>query len=169
MSMRRSVRQLPDSVRAQIPPKARVLVVRRLGDGTWAVVTSDRLLVLDEDRAVLDRPWAEVDRATMDSDTEELSVTWVDGTAPDVLPVGEESGVSDFTFAIKERVDNSLVHLELEQLPGGGVLRGAIRRNPDGTLFSQISISGARRAPADLEARATDLEARIRSVVGLTP
>lgn len=167
--MRRSVRQLPEPVRAQLPDRARVLIVRRLADDTWAVVTTDRLLVLDEERAVLNRPWAEVDRATMDSDTEELSVTWVDGSPPDVLPVGEESGISDFTFAVKERVDNSLVHLELDQLPGGGVLRGAIRRNPDGSLFSQVTVSGARRAPADLEARAAKLEARVRGVVGLTP
>ena len=169
MSMGRSVRQLPESVRARIPSGARVLAVRRLGDGSWAVVTTERFLVLEEDHTVLDRPWAEVDRATMDSDTEELAVTWVDGSPPDVLAVGESPGISDFTFAVKERVDNSLVHLELEQLPSGGVLRGAIRRNPDGSLFSQVSISGARRAPADLEARATELEARVRSVVGLTP
>ncbi|HIZ36896.1 MAG TPA: hypothetical protein H9815_14075 [Candidatus Ruania gallistercoris] len=167
--MRRSVRQLPDPVRARIPAKVRVLTVRRLADHAWAVVTTHRLLVLEEDRTVLDRPWAEVDRATMDSDTEELTVTWVDGSPPDVLLVGEDPGVSDFTFAVKERVDNSLVHLELEQLPGGGVLRGAIRRNPDGSLFSQVSVSGARRAPADLEERAAALEARVRSVVGLTP
>ncbi|WP_147916967.1 hypothetical protein [Ruania zhangjianzhongii] len=167
--MRRSVRQLPEPVRDRIPPKARVLVVRKLGDGSWAVVTTERLLVMGEEQTVLDRPWAEVDRATMDSDTEELAVTWVDGSPPDVLAVGEDPGVSDFTFAVKERVDHSLVHLELEQLPSGGVLRGAIRRNPDGSLFSQVTISGARRAPADLEARATELEARVRSVVGLTP
>ena len=139
-----------------------MLTVRRLADHAWAVVTTHRLLVLEEDRTVLDRPWAEVDRATMDSDTEELTVTWVDGSPPDVLLVGEDPGVSDFTFAVKERVDNSLVHLELE-------LRGAIRRNPDGSLFSQVSVSGARRAPADLEERAAALEARVRSVVGLTP
>lgn len=169
MSMRRSVRQMPEPIRAQIPPRLRVLTVRKLGDETWAVVTTERLLVVDEQHMVLDRPWSEVDRATMDADTEELAVTWVDGSEPAVLPVGEESGVSDFTFAVKERVDHSLVHLELEQLPGGGVLRGAIRRNPDGSLFSQVSISGARRTPADLEARATELEARVRSVVGLTP
>ena len=145
-----------------------MLASRALEDGTWAVATAEALLVLDEENIVLDRPWADVDRATMDADTEELTVTWVDGGKPVVLAVGDRPGVSDFTFAVKERVDNSLVHQEIEELPGGGVLRGAIRRNPDGSLFSQVTISGTGRAPTDIEQRTAALEERIRGVVGLT-
>jgi len=167
--MRRSLRQLPEPVRAQLSARAKVLATRELTDGSWAVVTADALQVLEGEQSLVDRPWADVDRATMDSDTEELTITWVDGSAPTILPVGDQPGVSDFTFAVKERIDNSLVHLETEELPSGGVLRGAIRRNPDGSLFSQVSISGARRTPADIDRRASDLEARIRGVVGLTP
>ncbi|WP_157612356.1 hypothetical protein [Ruania albidiflava] len=167
--MRRSLRQLPEPIRAQIPAGAKVLASRELTDGHWAVATAERVLVLEAEKSLVDRPWAEVDRATMDSDTEELTVTWVDGAEPTVLPVGDQPGVADFTFAVKERVDNSLVHVETEELPGGGVLRGAIRRNPDGSLFSQVTISGARRTPTDIDRRAADLETRIRGVVGLTP
>ncbi|SED99755.1 hypothetical protein [Ruania alba] len=160
-------RDLPSSLHGRVPSGARALRVLPLPDGGHAVLTSDTVIVGSAETVTVDRPWSDVDTAAWSSETGHVTVTWVDGSEPTTLSVGDDAAVSDFVYALKERVDHSLVLLETVQITGGGYLRGAIRRNPDGSLFSQVTISGVRRPPADVDARAAALETRIRAAVGL--
>ena len=59
------------------------------------------------------------------------------------------------------------MHLEQEKVPGGGVLRGAIRRDAEGELISQVSVKGKVTRGAALDQQVTALEARVRSAVGM--
>ncbi|UFU04908.1 hypothetical protein [Ruania halotolerans] len=164
--MRRLTRDLPEVLHARVPAGARVLRVLALPDGDHAVLTSASLIV-GGDAVTLDRPWSDVDAASWDSEEGAVTISWVDGSAPTSLAVGEQAKVAEFVYALKERIDHSLVLLETVQLSGGGYLRGAIRRNADGSLFSQVTISGVSRPPSDVDARVAALESRIRAAVGL--
>lgn len=169
MSMAYPRRRLPRSARAALPRRVQILSWCAAADGRTAVVTSAALVVLREGEDRQERAWGDVDHASLDADRSELTVTWVDGSPATVLPLPEEQGVTEFTRAVKERVDHSLVHHEIEKLPGGGHLRGAIRRNPDGSLFSQVTVSGTSRPPGDIEDRARSMEQRVRAAVGMQP
>ncbi|QOR69216.1 hypothetical protein IM660_10840 [Ruania alkalisoli] len=160
-------RQLPDPVRRRIGTGTRVLGTGDLTGGGLLVVTTVGLITWENEEIHLDRLWSDVDAAGWDSETGTVTVTWVDGAAATDLDVGDGPRTRELVYAIKERVDHSLVLLETVSLPGGGHLRGAIRRNADGSLFSQVTISGVRRPPADVQERAEALEARVRTAVGL--
>ncbi|UFU01719.1 hypothetical protein LQF12_09290 [Ruania suaedae] len=165
--MRRRRSELPDAVRSRLEAGARVLGSTDLAGGGGVVVTTVGLLTWGEEGVEVDRPWSEVDAAGWDSEAGTIIVTWVDGAPATSLDVGEGTGVRELAYTIKERVDHSLVVLETVSLPGGGHLRGAVRRNADGSLFSQVTISGVRRPPADVQERAAALEERVRAAVGL--
>jgi len=160
-------RRLPATAREALPAKARVMSWCEFDDGTVAVVTRAEFLLIGPDGVQVERVWGDVDHAALESDTQELTLIWVDGAAPTVLRLPALPGAEEFSRAVKERVDHSLVHQEIEKLPGSGVLRGAIRRNPDGSLFSQVTVSGTSTPPADIDQRAKALEDRVRASVGL--
>jgi len=135
--------------------------------GEVAVVTRAEFLLVGAGGVQVERVWGDVDHAALESDTHRLTLAWVDGAESTVMQLPAEPGAEEFSRAVKERVDHSLVHQEIEKLPGSGVLRGAIRRNPDGSLFSQVTVSGTANPPADVERRAKALEDRVRASAGL--
>ncbi len=129
------------------------------------MLTHSSVVVAGADERDFDRPWHLVEGGQWNSEKRLLHVTWVDGEAATdlILDVDDQ----DVAAVLRERIESSLVHLEVEKLPDGGTLRGAIRRGSDGELFSQVSVRGKVRAGADLDHRVHVLEQRIRSAVGL--
>lgn len=157
-----------DSVLAQAP------LVTSSGEA-WVVATRAELLLVsapgapDTDGSAVDvvrREWAEVDRATYDTESNVIRVHWVDGGEPTPLPLDGRRSV--LPQVLRERVQWSVVLAEPVRLPGGGSARVAVRRRVDGALFSQVigrgevDLSDPRVAGAIDEA-----EARVRNAAGL--
>ena len=163
-----------DSVLAQAP------LVTSSGEA-WAFATRAELLVIsapeapagqaaDESRGapsvVVHREWADVDRATYDTESNVIRVHWVDGDEPTPLPLDGRRSV--LPQVLRERVQWSVVLAEPVTLPGGRSARVAVRRRADGELFSQV-IGGRDVDLADpAVAGVIDAaEARVRSAAGL--
>lgn len=158
---------IPAQIKAQLSD--RVLAAQRLRSGGWVVLTKAGIHAFADDRspAFLDRPWHEVDQGEWDGEEYRIQLTWVDGTEPaDLVLTSAEGAVAD---TLHERVQASLVHVEQEKAPGGGVLRGAIRRASSGELFSQVSVRGRVTRGPELEEQIVALENRVRSAVGMSP
>jgi hypothetical protein len=174
-AVRRAVRShRTDAVLAQAP------LVTSAGEA-WAFATRAELLLISapetaggqgdaESRGapsvVVHREWADVDRATYDTDSNVIRVHWVDGEEPTPLTLDGRRTV--LPQVLRERVQWSVVLAEPVKLSGGRSARVAVRRRADGELFSQV-IGGRGVDLSDPEAaRALDAaEARVRSAAGL--
>ncbi|MBK5248660.1 MAG: hypothetical protein JJE50_04370 [Actinomycetales bacterium] len=159
-------KHLPPALSAHLPSADRPLVAEPLDDGAWAVLARGALSVVAEDGVRWRRPWHEVDRGEWDDEQHTMTLTWVDGSPATILILTNDAP-REFPSTIRELVQSSLVHLETARLPGGVVLRAAIRRSEDGSLFSQVSSTGQVRRDPYLEQKIDALEARVRSAVGL--
>jgi hypothetical protein len=159
---------------------ARAALVTSAGEA-WAFATRAELLLItapeaasgqggDESRGapsvVVHREWADVDRATYDTEPNVIQVYWVDGDEPTALALDDRRTV--LPQVLRERVQWSVVLAEPVTLPGGRSARVAVRRRADGELFSQV-IGGR---GVDLTDPATAgvidaAEARVRNAAGL--
>ena len=163
-------RRLPDTVRRALDLRGdAVLASAPLVDGRWVVTTRLALHVVGPDGTVR-APWADVDRGSLDAATGTLTVHWVNGAASDLV-LGPDSDAWDLTQSFRERVQQSVVHVEHVTLPGTGErVRVALRRDEDGALFTQVI------GPGDVDLTdpgvAHELalaERRVRSEAGLAP
>lgn len=82
--------------------------------------------------------WSDFSRASWDGGACELTLYFVDPQLPKLtlsLPVEYDE---DFVLLIRERIERSIVFQLAQTLPSGKEVRGQVRRNVDGTLFTQI-------------------------------
>ena len=167
---------LPDDARAslRLAPKDTVLASAQLVDGSWAVATRT-VLAITTDATTTDaagtpaaaRPWCDVDRAGYDPATASITVEWVDGAAPLVLRLADPRRTA-LAQTVRERVQSSVVLAEVVPLGAGRTVKVAVRRDRDGSLFSQV-VAGAGVDLADDRTRAVidAAEDRVRSMSGL--
>ena len=160
-------RMMPTAVRARLdlPARDALLAAAALADGSYAA-TSRFALHLVGDSAVTSWPWTDIDRASLDPETSTITVTLVTG---DVLALELTSERNrSFAQTLRERVQNSVVGSSSLELTSGEIVRVAVRRDPEGELFSQVIAPGT----VDLSDPATatvvdDLESRVRQAAGL--
>ncbi|KGM14319.1 hypothetical protein [Cellulomonas bogoriensis] len=163
-------RRVPDDVRSALPTSRgdRVLAEAELVDG-WAVATGEGLHVLgtvEDADAVVSHPWHEVDGARLDAESGELTVTWVDGTAPTTVRLKDHRALT-FPRVVRDRVQSSVVHREAVQVAGTTV-RVALRRGPGGGLFTQVIGPGTVDLTDPVTASAIEeAESRVREAAGL--
>lgn len=158
---------LPADVRRRldVPRGDRVVAVAQLTDG-WAVATRRALHVARDDLSLRRRPWADVDRASLDPATAVLSVTWVEGTV-ERLQLADERP-QPFPVVLRERVQSSVVHSETVPLRDGRLVRVAVRRDEEGRLLSQVIGDGRVDLTDPADVAAVDAaEARVREAAGL--
>jgi len=142
-----------------------VVASAELTDG-WAVASRRALHIAVDGAPVRRRPWADVDRATLDPETTTLSVVWVEGTT-DSLHLTHDRPQA-FPAALRERVQSSVVHSEAVALPDGRALRVAVRRGDDGGLLTQVLGDGTVDLRDPAVSRLVDAaEARVREATGL--
>jgi len=163
------------SRRTVLPPDVRARLHLSRGDrviasaeitGGWAVASRLALHATAVDGEVRRRPWADVDRARLDPDTDTITVVWVDGETLDLQLVNNQQPT--FARAVRERVQSSVVHSETVQLTGGGQVRVALRRDERGRLFSQLIGTGQVDLANPAVAALVDAaEARVRGAAGL--
>ncbi|MGP7961316.1 hypothetical protein ACTVCO_10995 [Sanguibacter sp. A247] len=132
----------------------------------WALATAHHVIIERED-APLVRRWCDVDHAAVDAQANVMTISWADGTTPTRLHLVDRAPQA-FARTLRERVVASVVHRETAEVPGGGTVRVAIRRDENDELFSEVLGDGY----LDLTDPATRAvvqatEARVRSAVGL--
>ncbi|WP_136519688.1 hypothetical protein [Cellulomonas telluris] len=166
-------RRLPDPVRRRLDLTSgdAVLAAAPLEGDRWAVVSRRALHLVDpdDDAPVARTPWSAVDRGTLDAEARALTVHWISGAAT-TLTLADDAAGRDLAQTFRERVQQSVVHVEHVALPGGGHVRVALRRDEAGELFTQTIGDGRVDLSDPAAARAVaDAEARVRSEVGLAP
>ena len=162
-------RRLPDPLRRALDLRSdAILATAPLADGRWAVVSRRALHLVDDDGAVR-TPWADVDRGTLDAQTRTLTVHWVSGARTALVLADVDAW--DLAQSFRERVQQSIVHVEHVDLPGAAApVRVALRRDEHGDLFTQvIGDATADLTDATTAARVADAEARVRAEAGLAP
>jgi hypothetical protein len=158
---------LPAAVRARLdlPGDDRVVAAAELTDG-WAVASRRALHLVRGDGPARRRPWADVDRASLDPQTATLSVIWVEGPA-DQLHLASD-GRQPFPGVLRERVQSSVVHSETVTLRDGRRIRVALRRGEDGRLLTQVIGDGrVDLTDPDVAAVVDAAEERVREAAGL--
>ncbi|WP_188037280.1 hypothetical protein [Actinotalea sp. JY-7885] len=167
MALRRRAPRLPDEARRSLDLRRgeKILATAPLSDG-WAVVTTQHLQVLAGPG--LRRAWCDVDGARLDADAAELTVTWVDGSPATVLHL-EAEHARPLVRAVHERVQSSVVHTARVTVPGGAVVRVALRRDADGGLLTQVLGNGRVNLSDPATAAVVDAaEAKVREAAGLS-
>jgi hypothetical protein len=157
---------LPPDVRSSLNlrPGDSVIAAAEITDG-WAVASRLALYVALP-HGVQRRPWADVDRANLDPETDTITVGWVDGVRQDLHLLDNRHPT--FARALRERVQSSVVHAETVRLGGGAQVRVALRRDEDGGLFSQVIGEGRVNLADPAVAAVVDAaEARVRGAAGL--
>lgn len=160
--------RLPDDVARALRASGtgKPLARAELTEG-WAFASRGELVVVEGDAVVVQREWCDVDRAAADPETGTITVEWVDGGAPLVLPLAPGARTT-FPQTLRERVQWSVIHAAPVDLPRGRSARVAVRRRADGEMFSQV-VGGADLDLADpgVAAAVDEAESRARSAVGL--
>lgn len=166
--LRRRRPALPDDVRSRLgiaDDEAPLAVGRTTSDG-WVVASRGGIAVV-EGEEVLRRAWTDVDGARLDTASDELTVTWVDGTPTTTLHLVAEAA-RDLARAVHDRVQSSVVHGEKVELGRGRTVRVVLRRSADGELLTQVIGAGDVDLTDPQTAAAVDAaEARVREAAGL--
>jgi len=144
----------------------RILTAAEVDDGAWIVLTRAEVALASEDGVHWRHPWHEVERGDWDGATHTLTITWVGERSPSSVATQAEYP-RDLPLTFRERVDASVVHVEIEPARGGGTLRAAVRRTADDTLLIQVIGVGRVRPGPALDAQMDALEARVRDAVGM--
>lgn len=165
---RRSARlpaRLPAEVAARVPGVS-AIAWAPVRDGGWVVLSAREWVTVppEEDGAPVVRGWHEVDNAQWVTEASALQVRWIDGSTQVVRIDGDDPRVPQ---VVRERVEASIVHHVVRDLPGGVQVRAAVRRDGDGALTSQVSVVGTATVTPEVARVAEELEAEARSAVGL--
>jgi hypothetical protein len=155
--------------RLDLPRGDAVLAAVPLADGGWAVASRRALHLLPSDDAApaAVTPWCDVDRGALDPAARTLTVWWVSG-ARRALALPDDADALRFSRQFRDRVQQSVVHAVAVALPGGGHAQVALRRDPDGALFTQ-TLGDDAVDPADpaVAAALSRAEASVREAAGL--
>ena len=155
--------------RLDLPHGDAVLAGVALATGGWAVASRHGLHLLADDEAAVDAvtPWCDIDRGALDPATRTLTVWGVSG-AQRVLVLPDDPDAERFARTFRDRVQQSVVHAVTVTLPGGGRAQVALRRDPEGALFTQTLGDGAVDATdPEVAAALAKAEAAVREAAGL--
>lgn len=162
--MFRKKRPVPPAVASELK-ELEAIASAELADGTWLGASRDAISVVTEDGVKTTSPWTDLESAGWDGDTNTLTLRWIDGTPPTEY-VTADSRVLPLAQAVRERVNASLVHVEMMGTEAGGDVRALIRKDGTGRLFSQVIARGA-LTPAE-EWEVLELEQKAKEAVGLS-
>jgi hypothetical protein len=155
--------------RLSLPHGDTVLAAVHLDGGGWAVASlrAFHLLADDDGAPEAATPWCDVDRGSMDPATRTLTVWWVSG-ARRALRLPEDADAQRFARVFRDRVQQSVVHAVTVTLPGGAQAQVALRRGPDGRLFTQtLGDSTVDASDPEVTAALAKAEASVRDAAGL--
>jgi len=113
------------------------------------------------------RPWHEVDAASWGRESSTLTVTFVDGGRPVMLPMANER---TFLQALRERVQASVVTALELPLDGARKAKAVIRQDfATGDLVEQLVLSRGTRPSDAISAAAEAAFVTLREETGIPP
>jgi hypothetical protein len=119
----------------ELDPAERVLAWSALVGGGFAVATVDGLRLVTPQGRRIARPWTEVDHAAWNPDAQTIAVWFVGSRS--TVPLEVEDGTW-LAQVLRDRVDASVLLTTEIGLSGGGTVRLALRRTPDGAVVDQV-------------------------------
>lgn len=129
--------------RLDLPHGDTVLAGVALEGGGWALASRRGFhLLADETAPDAVTAWCDVDRGVLDPATRTLTVWWVTGARREVV-LPDDADAQRFARTFRDCVQRSVVHAVTVTLPGGGHAQVALRRDPEGVLFTQTLGDGA--------------------------
>ncbi|MEE6282370.1 hypothetical protein [Georgenia sunbinii] len=168
MALIRRAPRVPQDIAAHLPSRERALLAAPLTDGQWAVITRPALVVAGPDGLTERSTWDEIETGAWDGESRTFTITWSDRTrAPHDLRFTDDV-LPDFTAALRERVQSSVIHAEIDEV-GGTRVRATVRRREDGSLYSRLTAFGPLTGSPEETAQLDDLERRVREAAGLAP
>lgn len=124
-----------------------------------------KLEIADYDGRVEVIEWADLANVRWDQQESELTFRFVDPKISDFkLKLSAECSEL-FVDVVRERIESSVVFQLFDTLPSGVAVQGQVRRNVNGTLFTQI-ITDNEIGETDFKAMTT-FESELRQAVGL--
>jgi len=142
-----------------------ILAAVELADHRWAAASRRALHVVD-DTQVRRWPWAQVDQGRLDPAEHTLTVHMVDG-GDVVLTLLDKTTSRRFAATFRERVQQSIV-CSCDVTVASGVVFVTVRRDEDGSLFSQVVGPGTVDLhDPEVAALVRDAEARVREAAGM--
>jgi hypothetical protein len=113
------------------------------------------------------RPWHEVDAASWGRESETLTVSFVDGGRPVMLPMTNQR---IFLMTLRERVQASVVLATELALDGARKARAVIRQDlATGDLLEQLVLGRGTRPSEAIDAAAALAFVELREETGLPP
>ncbi|GAA4624617.1 hypothetical protein [Cellulomonas oligotrophica] len=163
--------RLPDDVRRGLDLGGdAVLAAAPLSPAGWVVASRRALHLVRDDAPRARTAWADVDHGSLDAQTRTLTVRWVSGARTDLVLADDSRASRDLAQVFRERVQQSVVHVvhvpvdDREKV----VVRVALRRAEDGTLFTQTLGAGTVDLDDPGVRRAVEAgEGRVREEAGL--
>lgn len=157
-------KDLPEAVRADVP-RATMRIEQLLGD-RYLVVTENSGMILGA--SAPERVWSWNDFLSGTWSRAENTFT-ARGIDTEDLVLEFDSEVDPVIGVIlADRIDSSIVFEQSAPVASAGWLRVLVRRNPDGSLYTQtIAVDAELLSEDELHELATDLETQARSAVGL--
>ena len=145
----------------------RLLAAAQSGD-TWLLATVHRFGAIEPDGTVCWlRPWHDVDAASWGRQSSTLTVTFVDGGRPVMLPMANER---TFLQALRERVQASVVMALELPLEGPRKAKAVIRQDfATGDLVEQLVLSRGTRPSDAISAAAEAAFVTLREETGIPP
>lgn len=156
-------KDLSQSHKDLLPSKP--VALDRLADGRILAIFPDSGMIVGEG-IVSEWLWANFTHGTWEGEERRF---WADGVGdhPNLDLVFIEDCQPTIGIIISDRIDSSIVYSETVSL-GGGWMRAYLRRNPDGSLFTQTMGSGLDGLnPAVIDQVAAELEASVREAAGV--
>lgn len=145
----------------------RLLAAAQSGE-TWLLASVHRFGAVEPDGTVRWlRPWHEVDAASWGRESSTLTVTFVDGGRPVMLPMANER---TFLQALRERVQASVVTALELPLDGARKAKAVIRQDfATGDLVEQLVLSRGTRPSDAISAAAEAAFVTLREETGIPP
>lgn len=159
-------KELPAAVGSLIPKSAHA--IEPLEDGTFfAVLTHEAIRVSEE--GILDHwTWSQFASGEWDGEQRHFHATAIAEEHEDLDLVFGDEADPHIPLIISDRIESSIVYHETAFVTETGWVRVMVRRNPDGTLFTQTLGFGVDTVdPRQVTEVATALEKSVREATGM--
>lgn len=139
-----------------------------LENGHTLVVTKNFGRILDGDKKISEWAWVNYASGTWEGEDGLFVAQAITDDVEDLhLQFAKEADLS-IGLVLSDRIESSIVYQETALVGDAGWVRVFVRRNPDGSLFTQSLGFGIDDVdPAELEKVVLELETAVREAVGL--
>lgn len=148
--------------------RERTLWQSTLDNGHSLVVTKNFGWILDGDAKVAEWAWVNYASGTWDGEGGLFTAQAISDDVDDLyLQFPKESDLS-IGLVLSDRIESSIVYQETAAVGDAGWVRVFVRRNPDGTMFTQslgFNVDDVDRN--ELETVVLELESSVREAVGM--